>query len=403
MTLRAAVAAIGVLSIASCGTGPSMSTERDPVPASTVSMSDPATTGEATVGSGDRLGLEPIAADIAVLPSAEIVDGGCGYLEEAYTVTLATAVFSGRPVRLGERGMTSDALGRVVELDVFEVYVDGGGQVETGESVRVFVPDTLISDGYQADVPGVDLDQVMSNDVVTVFGVPDGDLVRPVRVLSESDNGVSFNGYCDHEGDVFAEIAERLDQSDVVSMLVEFAQANARGEGISALSDAFEQWRAEIDAASAPLPWENQDPAQRLLDPQTVPADLLPWLDVLGVSFALDDLGDAAAVGVRSDSGISAPLIGAPVVPAVGPLYFLRDVDETVTVFVQASSADFEHRDVGSIELAAIVEAGGGIEITGSVRDGTVTINTLNREQIADRLGVESEELDQLRSNYLSW
>lgn len=403
VTAKAAVGAVVALVLAGCGTGSSMSSGSDTVPSSAVSVSNPSTMSQLTVLADDRLGLDVITADTSALPSGEIEDGGCGWMEEAYGVTLASEVFSGRPVRLGERGMTPDALGRVVEIEVVEVYVDGVGHLESGQPVSVFVPDTQISLGHRYEVPGVDLDQVMSRDVVTVFGVADvGGFVRPVRVLSESDDGLSFNGYCDHEGDVLAEIADRLGSPDVLSMLVQFSEANAQGEGISALREAFEQWRSDRDAANAPPPWEDQDPATRPLDPHSVPDGLLSSLDVLGVSFALDDLADADAVGVRTESGISGSLIGASAMPFVGPLYFLRDVDETVDVFVQSVSSDAEPQLVASVELAAIVEAGGGIEISGSVRDGTVTISTLTREQMADRLAVEPEQLDQLRTNYLS-
>jgi hypothetical protein len=402
VTVKAVVGAVVALVLASCGTGTSMSSGSESVPSSTVSPSDLSTTSQVTIPADDRLGLDVITADAAALPLGAIEDGGCGWMEEAYVVALASEVFSGRPIRLGGRGMTPDAMGRVVEIEVAEVYVDGAGHLEPGQPVSVFVPDTLIQHGSRFEVPGVDLDQVMSQDTVTVFGGDVDGFVRPVRVLSESDDGLSFNGYCDHEGDVFAEIADRLGYPSVLSMLVQFAEANNHGEGISGLREAFEQWRSDLDAASAPPPWQDQDPATRQLDPHSVPDDLLSSLDVLGVSFAFDDLGDAAAVGVRTESGISGSLIGAAALPFVGPLYFLRDVDQTVEVFVQSVSSGAEPQEVGSVELAAVVDAGGGIEISGSVRDGTVTISTLTREQMAERLAVEPEQLDQLRTNYLS-
>ncbi|MFP5489348.1 MAG: hypothetical protein ACLGHQ_13705, partial [Acidimicrobiia bacterium] len=284
------------------------------------------------------------------MPTTELADGGCGWTEEAFFVAQAPAVFSGRATGLGEPGTRPDALGRIVELEVTEVYVDDSGQLEPGQAVRVFDRDAEIWNGYRVAVPSVDVERVMARDTVTVFGALNDDgFVRPWRVFSDTDDGLSMNGLCDHELDIFADIADHVGSPDALTMFVEFAEANARGEGITALRDAFEQWRADIDVASTPPAWQDQDPATRQLDPQTIPADLLPSLDVVGVSYALDDLGGADAVGVRTESGVSWSLISANVLPFVGPLYFLRGVDETVEVFVQRASTGAEAHVAGTV------------------------------------------------------
>lgn len=402
---RFAAAVAGLVLLAGCGTGsPAASSQStSPSPTSGTTVQPSTTLPPTTTSLDDLLGLTPISAEAASLPTAEMADGGCGWTEEAWSVTLVDTVFAGRPLQVGERGMAPDALGRVVELEVVDLHVDGSARLEPGSIVRVLVTDTLLLGGYRVEVPGPDVEVVLSHDLVTVFGIMESDLVRPVRMLSTVDGALSFNGYCQHETEVLEEVADRLGDADAVAMLVRFAEANARGEGVDELSGAFEQWRREIDAASEPPSWEDEDPATRTLRPELVPPELRPSLDVYGVHYAVDDLPDGAAIGARTESGVSWSLIAGSSLPMTAPLYYLRDVDTTVEVILQPVGAVAGGADVlASIALAEVVDAGGGIEVTGSVADGSVQITALTRPEIAERLGVGVEELDGLRDTFLS-
>lgn len=330
-----------------------------------------------------------------------MADGGCGWTEEAWFTARADEVFTGRPLRAGERGRAADALGRIVEIEVVAVHVDASTALAPGSVVPVLVADTELIEGYRVEVPGPDVAAVLSRDLVTVFGSSRDGLVRPVRVLSTVDGELSSNGYCDHQAEALVDVAGRLGETDVVDMLVRFAEANARGEGVEELSRAFEQWRRDIDAASEPPGWDEQDPAVRVLGPGTVPPELLGSLDVYGAHVAVDGLVDGRVIGVRTESGLSWGLVAGTSLPMTVPLYVLRDTDTTVEVIVQSIGGS-DAEVVASIPLVEIVDAGGGIEITGSVGDGAVEIASLTRTEIAARLGIGLDELDRLRDTYLS-
>lgn len=375
---------------------PSETTEAPTTPIAPIASSPPTT--PATLAD-ERLGLSPITDEVAGLPEAWETHGPCGWVEDAWPGALTGEVFTGRPRRVGDRGMTTNVLGRVLEVEVVEVHADPSGQLEPGTTVPVLVADTEFASGYRVELPAPDLDAVMERDLVVVFGRRVERFVRLERIIATIDGAPSFHGFCQGDADVLAEIADRLGDADVLAMLVRLAEAGTNG--LAEMRDAFVQWRADMEAASAPPPWHEQDPATRVLGPMTVPADLRQSLDVFGASYALDDLDPFASIGARTESGVTSPLVGGPTLPLVWPVFVLRGIDTMVEVFVQTAGVEPEVEVIGTVSLADVDAAGGGIEVTGSVRDGTVTIETLSREEIAERLGIDADQLDARRQTVL--
>lgn len=360
-------------------------------------------------------GLVRVPVEVAGLPKGDLVDGGCTGVYETAWVTRAQLVLEGRPVRVSERGMVSGGgrgwIGRVVELEVSDVIIntddtgdgdrDGdGGSIAVGDLVRVLVADTEFNADARWEDETPDVDQVAGRELVTVFGYSWEGFVRPHRIVSPTPDGVSFNGYCG-EDDLIAWVADHVGEADPYAMLHRFS---AGGDELEAeLSAAYAAWADWQDSLNAPPLWEEQDPSVRILSPGAVSDEVRPLLDVVGVSFELDDLGDGTAVGVRTESGLSEPLVGPGALPSVSTLFFLTGIDETVTVVVRASAdANSAEQTIGTVPLVDVLAAGGGIAVTGSVAAGDVTVVTLTRVEIAERLGIDVDGLDALRDQVLN-
>lgn len=86
--------AVAVLVVVSCGSDGATSPGARADGSVMGSGSEPAATVSASAEPDSLLGLAPVPGDIEELPEAEIVDGGCGWIDDPWWVTRSDVVLS---------------------------------------------------------------------------------------------------------------------------------------------------------------------------------------------------------------------------------------------------------------------------------------------------------------------
>lgn len=193
------------------------------------------------------------------------------------------------------------------------------------------------------------------------------------------------------------QMSEQSGFTDSIDFAAHWASAIADGGG-----QEFDRLETSILGADATLPtdgWSRADPATRGLDPSTIPPELKDLLDVgLGI-VDLADIGAHEAIWFATSSGTSGG-VGHAALGSRVPFYYVPSIDRTITVMAGTMASQANASLIASIPTHAL-ESGGGMELTGSVSDGTVTARVLTRAEAAAVLNVDDAGLDALRLEYL--
>jgi hypothetical protein len=147
--------------------------------------------------------------------------------------------------------------------------------------------------------------------------------------------------------------------------------------------------------------WFDMNPATRSLSPVDVPDEVRAELDVRGAFVNVTDLGDDFdVIYIRTESGVSSG-VAESALGSVVPPFFLPGSDRVVEFVLGDPSDSLRSLVVATLDVEEVV-AGGGVEISGSIREGTVTVRAMSWADMAQLLETTEDALEQLRSDYLS-
>jgi hypothetical protein len=210
--------------------------------------------------------------------------------------------------------------------------------------------------------------------------------------VSRSDIGISFSTCSDAMLKMTTDRAEYFGASDGFALIEEWIAVEAKSglAGLEALEAEF------AEATREPSAWDALEPRLRSIRPIDVPADVAGRLDVRGVVLELEGLGAEQSVVVRSDSGVSY-IVSPTALPATVPVFFLPDVDKTVSVWLSDGPSEQELFSVPVDELTA----NGGVVLSGKVDSEDRTGRVVSIEEFAEMSGLTVDQLEALRTSLL--
>lgn len=274
--------------------------------------------------------------------------------------------------------------------------------VGPGETLELFLPEaTVLADGLSTHDATLTVEGLADVDQAIIFFRPpffdhqrDGVLTGAATLAG--DGSLDLSGFCTEVLQQSAELyTEALGLANPLELIEAWADAIAAG--------AEEQFVIDLQAATAEPPseetWNLSDPPRRPLNPTDAPEAIAVDLDLRVMFVELDDFG-LGVIGAQTETGASAAVTataaGVPV-----PVYFLPGADTTITV-VEFDLADEGTRlPIASVDLAEVTAPDtAGFLVTGTTTDTIITV--LSEADVAQRLGVDPDQLEGLRETYLT-
>lgn len=350
------------------------------------------------------------AAPRSVLDDIELPRFEADCTEERLSGIMNGDVFlRARSVEVGSQvlvGSDPPVLVRELELNGVEVVTDPMEVAPDDDVVALWITEGIQRpEGEWAAMSGESLDLTVTDGMTDIFvsAVPQFDdagdlsLMGLIGTKPGSSEALSPSACNATYQRIVESMGERLGEPDPVELLVAWTTApdpqiylDAENDAIDAMLPSHDQWQA----------WRESPPEVRGLDPSVVPPDVKAGLDVLLGSVQVTDLGEHTLVWFRTASGISGG-VGYAALGVLRPVYLVPGRDDIIEVVVGDPVDQSAGQVVAAVPLAELGDAA-GIEVTGSVADGTVAAHVLSYAEAAELLGTDRAGLDQIERDYLA-